>query len=192
MTAIDRIRIRIFGQDQTDETEWIPFSTWNKESKDIYVRSAERNMDELQRELGNKCSRANTLIAVNGTVIGLILAFMVNSRLFENVDPEWAAYVLIVGFCIIFISFVFTVWTSFESRESPVMDFWIGADPEHSDLMDSPESLEEDLLNGFILRCDDVKRSVERIAARTTVCGRIFAIGLLVLLFAITWMTVFQ
>ncbi|MCL2148954.1 MAG: hypothetical protein FWH47_06435 [Methanomassiliicoccaceae archaeon] len=147
-------------------------------------------MDELQKELGNKCSRTNTLIAVNGTVIGLILAFMVNWKIFENGVFEWAGYALIAGFCTIFVSFVFTAWTSFESRESPVMDFWIGANPEHIDLMNSPEGLEEDLLNGFIQRCDDVKDTVERIAARTTIGGRIFAVGLMVLLFAITYMAI--
>ncbi|MDR0509199.1 MAG: hypothetical protein LBG63_05205 [Candidatus Methanoplasma sp.] len=190
MSVLDSLLMKKMRRDPAVEPSWIPFSEWNQESKEIYIRSAERNMDELQKELGNKTSRTNTLIAVNGTVIGLILAFMASSKIIEDGVSEWIGYTLIAGFCIIFISFVFTAWTSFESRESPVMDFWIGMNAEHLDLMNSPERLEEDFLNGFIQRCDDVKNTVERIAARTTIGGRIFTIGLMVLLFAIIFMII--
>jgi hypothetical protein len=110
---------------------------------------------------------------------------MINSKIFEGENSEWTGYMLIIGFCIIFISFAFTVMASYENRRSPVMDFWVGADTGHKDLMNSPERLEEDLLNGFIERCDDIKDAVERIAIVTTRYGRMFAIGLMVLLFAI-------
>jgi len=172
------------------EPSWIPFSEWNPESKKVYIESAERNMDELQKELSNKCSRTNTLIAVNGTVIGLILAFIVNSKLFDGGISEWMDYLLIAGFCVIFASFVIIVWMSFESRESPVMDFWVGANSIHQELMNSPGGLEEDFLNGFIQRCDDTKNAVERIARIATICGRIFAVGLTLLLLAIIYLTV--
>ena len=88
----------------------IKFSEWNPGSKEAYIYSAERNMDELQKELSNKCSKINTLMAVNGTVLGLILAFMINSKIFDNGGPEWLGYTLIAGFCIIFASFALTVW----------------------------------------------------------------------------------
>lgn len=161
------------------------FSKWSRDSRIAYLKAARKNMVELQEDYDRRSTRMNTLMIVNGTVLGLVLAFMVNSNMLETPEIRWVGAILVVGIFFLLLSFTMLVWTSTGAKEAPVMDFWVGAEPDAWDVIDDADLLVEDLMNGFLMRCEDLRYTVERTIDRTQTCGRLFAIGLGIIMIAV-------
>lgn len=170
----------------------IYFSKWNKESRTAYLRAARKNMEELQMDYDRRNTRLNTLMIVNGTVLGLILAFMVNADIINNPDLKWTGVVMVVGFIFLLISFVTAIWTSSGTKDAPVMDFWVGTNPDAWDIIDDPDLLTEDLMNGFLMRCVDLKDTLERNVEKIKRVSRIFAVGLVILMMSVIMVLIFS
>lgn len=163
----------------------IYFSNWKDESRRSYLRAAEKNMEELEADYDRRNTRMNTLMIVNGTVLGLVLAFMVNSNLLQTSEIRWVGGIMVVGIGLLLSSFVLAVWTSTETKDAPVMDFWVGTNPEIWDFIDDPVLLKEDLINGFLMRCQDLRETLERMVDKLQLCGRIFSSGLVIIMFSV-------
>lgn len=163
----------------------IYFANWNEDSRRAYLRAAVKNMEELQDDSDRRNTRMNTFMIVNGTVLGLVLAFVINSNLLQTPSMRWAGIIMVVGLAFLISSFVLLVWTSSEAKDAPVMDFWVGANPELWDYIDNPIFLREDLINGFLMRCQDLRETLERTVDKIQMCGRIFSIGLIIIMVSV-------
>lgn len=168
------------------------FSKWSRDSRIAYLKAARKNMIELQEDYDRRSTRMNTLMIVNGTVLGLVLAFMVNSNLLGTSEIRWVGAIMVIGLFFLLLSFTMLVWTSTGAKEAPVMDFWIGAEPEAWDVIDDADLLIEDLMNGFLMRCEDLRYTVERTIDRTQTCGRLFSIGLAVIMLSVICVLLFS
>lgn len=188
------------GQEHTDNSETesdqrcplgdqsiprIYFANWKKDSRVAYLRAARKNMLELESDYDRRNTRMNTFMIVNGTVLGLVLAFMVNSNLLQTPEIRWVGVIMIVGLGFLSASFILTVWTSSGTKDAPVMDFWVGANPDAWSVIDDPDLLTEDLMNGFLMRCQDLRETLERNVDKIQVCGRVFSVGLIVIMFSV-------
>lgn len=117
------------------------FEKWSYASRKVYLRAAVKNMEELEADYDRRSTRLNTLMIVNGTVLGLVLAFLVNSNIFTTPEIRWVGGIMVLGLGLLIYSFSLAIWTSTGTKEAPVMNFWVGAEPAVWDLIDDPELL---------------------------------------------------
>jgi len=160
-----------------DEKEYpyIDFANWPKDCVVIYQEESIRQMDDLKAQSTRIQMKARSVLSMNGITLGFILSALIG---FGSDSP----LIFIGGFTIL-VSLIATIYLLLvRSNGQIVFNFFIGADPDARAILTNEPNAREEMLNGYLRRCEDFKEDLVERARQVWISATIFVIGLFILL----------
>lgn len=161
-----------------DDERYIGFSEWPERSVGVYRKAIRQDMKELQNDLSRLSSRSQAFTVANCSVLGMLMSVV------AILDLNW---IVIVGFSPLFVSLFIQAESILGSKNFPAKDMWVGSDSDREGLSNDPRRLEEELMNGMVVRMDEVSGLIEKYSRCMWIGVVIFILGMLTFAVSLVW-----
>jgi len=164
------------------EYPYIDFANWPKNCVKMYQEESIRQMDDLKAQSARIQTKARSVLSMNGITLGFILSALIGFGSDNSL-------IFIGGFAILFSLMVTIYLLLVKSNGQIVFDFFIGADPDARVILTNESNAMEEMLNGYLRRCEDMKEDIIERAKQVWISATIFVTGLFTLLLTIIMST---
>lgn len=122
--------------------------------------------------------KSRSILSMNGIALTFILSAFINS------GKEYP--LVLVGTIPLVISLMTAIYLlTIKGRNQTVLNLFIGADPKARQILTNKLKAKEEMLNGYLLRCEDLKNDNVAKSKHIWITSVVFVAGVILLLIAI-------